>query len=67
MRLFFNLMEEKDMQTYLFLIVILILIAINLKLSEELKDLEKKTLDAFRIVCRRLKQNMEDKQKDGIN
>ena len=48
------------MQTFL-LIVIFILIVINLKQAYELRDLERKTLDAFKIVCKKLKQNMEDK------
>ena len=44
------------------LIVIFILIVINLKQADELRDLERKTLDAFKIVCKKLKQNMEDKK-----
>ena len=47
------------MQTFL-LIIIFILIVINLRQADELRDLERKTLDAFRIVCKKLKQNMED-------
>ena len=48
------------MQIFL-LIVIFILIAINLKLADELRELERKTLDAFKIVCKKLKQNTEDR------
>ena len=48
------------MQTFL-LILIFILIVINLKLADELRELERKTLDAFKIVCKKLKQNMEDR------
>ena len=47
------------MQTFL-LIVIFILIVINLRQADELRDLERKTLDAFKIVCKKLKQNMEE-------
>ena len=50
---------EKKMQTFL-LIVIFILIVINLRQADELRDLERKTLDAFKIVCKKLKQNMEE-------
>ena len=46
------------MQTFL-LIVILILVVINFKQADELR--ERKTLDAFRIVCKKLKQNTEEK------
>ena len=48
------------MQIFL-LIVISILIVINLKQADELRDLERKTLDAFKIVCKKLKQNREDR------
>ena len=47
------------MQIFL-LIVIFILIAINLKQADELRELERKTLDAFKIVYKKLKQNTED-------
>ena len=47
------------MQTFL-LIVIFILIVINLKQADELRDLERKTLDAFKIVCKKLKQSKGD-------
>ena len=39
----------------LMLTVNLILIAIIIYQSKELKDLERKTLDAFKIVCQRIK------------
>ena len=55
--LFFT--EVKHMQTFL-LIVIFILIVINLKQADELRDLERKTLDAFKIVCKKLKQSKGD-------
>ena len=48
------------MQTFL-LIVIFILIVINLKQADELRDIEIKTLDAFKIVCKKLRQNTEDR------
>ena len=47
------------MQTFL-LIVIFILIVINLRQADELRDLERKTLDAFKIVCKKLKQPKEE-------
>ena len=47
------------MQIFL-LIVIFILIVINLKQADELRDIEIKTLDAFKIVCKKLRQNTED-------
>ena len=43
------------------LLVIFILIGINLKQADELRDLERKTLDAFKIVCKKLKQNTEER------
>ena len=55
-----NKKEETQMQTFL-LIVILILVVINLRQADELRDLERKTLDAFKIVCKKLKQNTEEK------
>ena len=48
------------MQIFL-LLVIFSLIVINLRQADELRDLERKTLDAFKIVCKKLKQNMEDR------
>lgn len=39
----------------LMLTINLILIAIIIYQSKELKDLERKTLDAFRIVCKKIK------------
>ena len=39
----------------LMLTVNLILIAIIIYQSKELKDLERKALDAFRIVCKKIK------------
>ena len=47
------------MQIFL-LLVIFILIVINLKQADELRALERKTLDALKIVCKKLKQNTED-------
>ncbi len=44
------------MQTFL-LIVIFTLIVINLRQANELRELEQKTLDAFKIVCKKLKQS----------
>ncbi len=43
------------------LLIIFILIVINLKQADELRDLERKTLDAFKIVCKKLKQNTEER------
>ena len=54
------------MQTFL-LILIFILIVINLRQADELRELERKTLDAFKIVCKKLKQNTEDQWNDGID
>ncbi len=48
------------MQTFL-LVVIFTLIVINLRQANELRDLEQKTLDAFRIVCKKLKQSEVEK------
>ncbi len=48
------------MQIFL-LLVIFILIVINLRQADELRDLERKTLDAFKIVCKKLKQNTEER------
>lgn len=48
------------METFL-LILIFILIVVNFKQACELKDLERKTLDAFKIVCKKLKQNTEER------
>ena len=53
-------LRRKTMQIFL-LIVIFILIVINLKQADELRDLERKTLDAFKIVCKKLKQNTEER------
>ncbi len=39
------------MQIFLFMLV-LTLIVINVRQAGELRDLERKTLDAFKIVCR---------------
>ena len=47
--LFLKAEGEYNMQTFL-LIVIFMLIVINLKQADELRDLERKTLDAFKIV-----------------
>lgn len=48
------------MQIFL-LILIFTLMVINFKQACELKDLERKTLDAFKIVCKKLKQNTEER------
>ena len=53
------------MQTFL-LIVILILVVINFKQADELRGLEKKTLDAFKIVCKKLRQVKEEEHDVGI-
>ncbi len=42
-------------------IVILILIAVVVHQGKEIRDLERKTLDAFRIVCRRINVRKDDK------
>lgn len=57
---FFIIRSVEFMQIFL-LIVIFILIVINLKQADELRNLERKTLDAFKVICKKLKQNMEDK------
>lgn len=48
------------MQIFL-LILIFTLMVVNFKQAYELKDLEKKTLDAFKIVCKKLRQNTEER------
>ncbi len=54
------------MPTFFLFILILILVAINLRQADELRDLERKTLDAFRIVCKNLKKNKGDEQNDTV-
>lgn len=49
-----NLPEEKAMQLFL-LIIIFILICVLVYQWREIRDLERKTLDAFKIVCQRIK------------
>ena len=49
-----NLPEEKAMQIFL-LIIIFILICVLVYQGREIRDLERKTLDAFRIVCQRIR------------
>ncbi len=49
-----NLPEEKAMQLFL-LIIIFILICVLVYQGKEIRDLERKTLDAFKIVCQRIK------------
>ena len=39
--------------------MILILAAIDLRHAYEIKDLEEKTIEAFRILCRKLDQEEE--------
>lgn len=48
------------MQIFL-LILIFILIVVNFKQACELKDLERKTLDAFKIVCQKLQPKKEER------
>ncbi len=43
------------------IVVIFTLIVINLRQANELRELEQKTLDAFRIVCKKLKQSEVEK------
>ncbi len=43
------------------LIVIFALVVINLRQASELRELERKTLDAFKIVCKKLKQSEVEK------
>ena len=49
-----NLPEEKAMQLFL-LIIIFILICVLVYQGREIRDLERKTLDAFKIVCKKIK------------
>ncbi len=49
-----NLPEEKTMQIFL-MIIIFILICVLVYQGKEIRDLERKTLDAFRIVCQRIR------------
>lgn len=46
-------MEEIQMQIFL-LAIILILIGIVAHQGKEIRELEKKTLEAFRIVCQKI-------------
>lgn len=43
------------------LIVILILIGIVVHQEKEIRELERKTLDAFRIVCQKINTRKKDK------
>ena len=45
-----NFLEEKKMQIFL-LLIIFILICTVIYQGKEIKDLECKTLEAFRVVC----------------
>ena len=47
------------MQTTI-LIIILIMSLINLKLAIKLKDLEAKTINAFKVICKKLKKNVKE-------
>ena len=49
------------MQIFL-LLVILILICILVYQWKEIRDLERKTLDAFKIVCKKIKPGKDDKK-----
>lgn len=49
------------MQIFL-LLVILILICILLYQWKEIRDLERKTLDAFKIVCKKIRPREDDKK-----
>lgn len=40
--------------------IILILAAIDLRHAYKIKDLEKRTIEAFRILCKKLDQDQEE-------
>ena len=44
------------------LFIILILIGILVYQWREIRDLERKTLEAFKIVCKKIKQREDDKK-----
>ena len=43
-------------------ITVILLVMVTSYQSAQLKDLEQKTLDAFKIVCKKLKAEREDKE-----
>ena len=49
------LLEEKTMWILIMLTVNLILITVIIHQGKEIRELERKTLDAFKIVCQRMK------------
>ena len=52
---------EKIMQIFL-LFIILILIGILVYQWREIRDLERKTLEAFKIVCKKIRPREDDKK-----
>lgn len=54
------LLEEKTMGI-LMLTVNLILITVIIHQGKEIRELERKTLDAFRIVCQKINVQRKDK------
>ena len=56
-----NFLEEKKMQIFL-LLIIFILICTVIYQGKEIRDLERKTLDAFRIVCDNLKSKKSEEK-----
>ena len=54
------LLEEKTMWI-LMLTVNLILITVIIHQGKEIRELERKTLDAFRIVCQKINVQRKDK------
>lgn len=48
--------KEKKMQIFL-LSIILILVAIVVHQGKEIRELERKTLEAFRVVCQKIKED----------
>lgn len=55
------LLEEKTMWILIMLTVNLILITVIIHQGKEIRELERKTLDAFRIVCQKINVQRKDK------
>ena len=58
---FANMRGVKIMQVAL-IITVIILVMVTSYQSAQLKDLEQKTLDAFKIVCKKLKAEKKDEE-----
>ena len=58
---FFIWKEEKTVWILMAIINLILVIAIIYQ-SKELRDLERKTLEAFKIVCKKIKPRKDDKK-----